>query len=318
MTRSKELLSQNEIDALLDIFNDTESGKTADIRFEVPMARSAKAIANMLEGLGVPFDDVRVLKTGNTIHNGYDCSPEYPYLERVLIENRLALGMLAAQYGAQEINFEFERELTSLEKTVFEKLCQDLVYRVEKELDDYLHRVPDDQLIADHWIVVAQGSMECAIQFSFRSASAIESTMPRPQEKKVVLPSDLKGTKLEAVLGTFKTEKLEKEAVYRVDLFGKTTLLLLLEGKPFFVGKRLATLENKIPIALKEAAHEPLRDFSVVIGEAMLDDEALLALGYETVMEMEPYRLVLIHKDGKIVAKAKLALFEDKITVTVL
>ena len=54
--QTKDLLSQSEIDSLLDIFASTGEDKSTDILFEVRMAKTAKGIENYLENLGLQFD----------------------------------------------------------------------------------------------------------------------------------------------------------------------------------------------------------------------------------------------------------------------
>ncbi len=319
--QTKELLSQNEIDSLLDIFSSPDEEKSRDILFEMGMAKVAKGIENHLERLGLPFDDVRALKSTSEHTNSYNYKPpDYPYLENLSIDNTFALSILAARFGANNREFSLDRELTSLEKQLLEDLCREIAYIVEKELDSYLAKDDGVEKIADYSLLVSQENVQSAMQLSFTTAPLVPTAPVVLQEQEPVETSDVDGTKVEAVVGMITVDVLELGAVYKLHAFGKNRAVLLLDETLPFMAKRLQESDSTLLFALQEAVTDKtmLAGYYLSVAAATIDDEALLALAHGTVLDLKPYDDVQIHKDGKMVAKAKAFFSNGEIAVKVL
>jgi hypothetical protein len=312
--QTKDLLSQNEIDSLLDIFSSPDEDKNTDILFEVGMAKVAKGIENYLDILGLQFDNVRVIKSTTEHKNSYNYNPEYLYLENLSIDNSLALSILAARFGAKEKNFSLDRELTSLEKQLLEDLSREIAYIVEKELDSYLAKDNGLEKIADYSLLVSQENAQSAMQLSFTTAPVVL------QEQEPVETSDVDGIKVEAVVGMITVDVLEQGAMYKLHAFGKNRAVLLLDETLPFMAKRLQESDSTLLFALQEAVTDKtmLAGYYLSVAAATIDDEALLALAHGTVLDLKPYDDVQIHKDGKMVAKAKAFFSNGEIAVKVL
>ena len=318
--QTKELLSQNEIDSLLDIFSSPDEEKSRDILFEMGIAKVAKGIENYLERLGLPFDDVSVSKSISEHKNSYNYNPDYLYLENLSIDNTLALSILAARFGANNREFSLDRELTSLEKQLLEDLCREIAYIVEKELDSYLAKDDGVEKIADYSLLVSQENVQSAMQLSFTTEPVVPTAPVMLIEEEAVERSDVDGTKVEAVVGTIATKILEQGAMYKLHAFAKNRAVLLLDETLPFMAERLQESDEKLLFALQEALTDKtvLAGYYLSVAGTTMDDEALLALEYGTVLALRSYDDVQIHKDGKMVAKAKAFFSNGEIAVKVL
>ena len=318
--QTKDLLSQSEIDSLLDIFASPGEDKNRDILFEVRMAKAAKGIENYLENLGLQFDTVRVSKDMSAEQNSHNYNPEYIYLENLAIDNCLALSILAARFGSQDKNFSLDRELTSLEKQLLEDVCKEMAYIVEKELDSYLVKADSSEKMADQRILVSQENIQSVISFSFTKEPVVTNTSVVIEDETVIETDDVAGTRVEAVLGTIATDTLEKGIFYEMQAFINNRAILLLDKTLPFMAKRLEEGDERLSFVLQEAVNDKrvLDDYYLCVAGTMIDDEALLSLEHGTVLELNTYNDVQIHKDARMVAKAKVLVTDGEITVKVL
>ncbi len=318
--QTKDLLSQSEIDSLLDIFASTGEDKSTDILFEVRMAKAAKGIENYLENLGLQFDTVRVSKDMSAEQNSHNYNPEYMYLENLSIDNSLALSILAARFGSQDKNFSLDRELTSLEKQLLEDVCKEMAYIVEKELDSYLVKADSSEKMADQRILVSQKNIQSVISFSFTKEPVVTNTSMVIEDETATETDDVAGTKVEAVLGTIATDTLEKGIFYEMQAFSNNRAILLLDKTLPFMAKRLEAGDERLSFVLQEAVNDKrvLDGYYLCVAGTTIDDEALLSLEHGTVLELNTYHDVQIHKDARMVAKAKVLVTDGEITVKVL
>ncbi len=318
--QTKDLLSQSEIDSLLDIFASTGEDKSTDILFEVRMAKAAKGIENYLENLGLQFDTVRVSKDMSAEQNSHNYNPEYMYLENLSIDNSLALSILAARFGSQDKNFSLDRELTSLEKQLLEDVCKEMAYIVEKELDSYLVKADSSEKMADQRILVSQENIQSVISFSFTKEPVVTDTSVVIEDETATETDDVAGTKVEAVLGTIATDTLEKGIFYEMQAFSNNRAILLLDKTLPFMAKRLEAGDERLSFVLQEAVNDKrvLDGYYLCVAGTTIDDEALLSLEHGTVLELNTYHDVQIHKDARMVAKAKVLVTDGEITVKVL
>ena len=311
MSTTKDLLSQNEIDSLLEIFSSPTEDTNSDILFEVRMAKVLKGIENYFENLGLVFDDVKASKSISEREHDYNYTPEYLYLENVSIDSRLALTLLAARFGSVNRDEPVDRALTSLEEQLLIDVSKEIIYVLEKELDSYFTQGSDTENIVDQSIVVLQDGTEQKISFSFMRESKAESASSN---------STVNGTKIEAVLGTISTKVLKKGQIYRVHAFAKERVLLLIDGTLPFMANRLEESDETLLFLLQEAVTDKrvFNGYYLCIAGTVIDDEVLLGLERGTFLELRVYDDVEIHKDGKMVAKAKVLLKSGEIAVKVI
>ena len=318
--QTKDLLSQSEIDSLLDIFASTGEDKSTDILFEVRMAKAAKGIENYLENLGLQFDTVRVSKNMSAEQNSHNYNPEYMYLENLSIDNSLALSILAARFGSQDKNFSLDRELTSLEKQLLEDVCKEMAYIVEKELDSYLVKADSSEKMADQRILVSQENIQSVISFSFTKEPVVTDTSVVIEDETATETDDVAGTKVEAVLGTIATDTLEKGIFYEMQAFSNNRAILLLDKTLPFMAKRLEAGDERLSFVLQEAVNDKrvLDGYYLCVAGTTIDDEALLSLEHGSVLELNTYHDVQIHKDARMVAKAKVFVLDGSVAVKVI
>jgi len=315
--QTKDLLSQNEIDSLLDIFTSSDEDKNTDILFEVRMAKAAKGIANYLENLGLQFETVRVSKDVSTAQNNYHYTPDYRYLENLSIDNILALSILSARFGAQDRGFSLERELTSLEKQLLEDVSKEIAYIVEKELDSYLLKDDAVRKIADHSVFIVQETLQGAITFSFTKEPVVPIAPVVLEDETAIETDDDVGTRVEAVLGLIATKTLKVGIFYNLQAFAENRAILLLDKRLPFMAKRLREGEKQLSFALQEAVSDKtvLEGYYLCVASSTIDDEVLLTLEHGTVLKLSTYDDVQIHKDGRMVTKAKVYVLDGNIAV---
>ena len=320
MSTTKDLLSQNEIDSLLEIFSSPDEDKNTDILFEVRMAKVATGIEHYLENLGLMFDDVKVSKNTTVCENCYRYTSDNPHLEDIFMDNTLALNILAARFGSKSSEVSFERVLTSLEQQLMTEVCKEIVYILEKELDNYLVKEDGVEKIADQSVLVLQGNAQHMIFFSFKKESAKQSVSKGLDKKEVLNSCDNTRTKLEAVLGTIATKVLKPGVIYKVNTFSKNRAVLLLDETLPFMANRLEESDEKLLLLLQEAVTDKrlLAGYYLCVAETTIDDEALMRLERGTFLELGLYDDMQIHKNGKMVAKAKVLVTDGDIAVKVL
>ncbi len=320
MSTTKDLLSQNEIDALLEIFSSPTEETSSDILFEVRMVKVAKAIENYLENLGLVLDDVKVSKNRVADHNSYRCNPDYPYLDALSIDNRLALTVLAARFGSKNSDILLDRELTSLEKELFDDVSKEIVYILEKELDSYLVKESEIENLLEQSLLVTLKNRQFMINFSFVDAPAKEIPPADLKKQETQAQGDVTGTKIEALLGTIATKVLTPGMIYKVHAFSKERAVLLIDKSLPFMANRLQESDKKLLLLLQEAVSDKriLAGYYLCIAESRIDDETLLGLERGTFLELHMCDDVEIHKDGKMVAKAKVLVTSGEIAVKVM
>lgn len=319
MASVKELLSQNEIDALLDLFNTSEKKQNTDILFEVGMAKVAKAVGSYFDGLGLTADKVKAVQSGVEMHECFVYTPHYPYLERLSIDNALALDVIGARFGAAA-NSETPRALTSLENRLMQALCREIEYIVEKELDPYLRKDTSGKKIADHSVLITYANRQSILQFSFTVPSAPVTQTQTVTAEKEAISADTEGTKVNASIGRLMTDTLEKGKEYKVVRFRDNDVHLLLDTSMVLLAGRVEKSREKLLVNVKKslAEREGAGGFELVVAGTVMDDETFMSLAYGSLLTLPLFNDVQVYKDGKIVAKAKVFPHGGKITVKVM
>jgi len=320
MSTTKDLLSQNEIDALLDIFSSPTEERSNDIVFELRMAKVAKGIENYLENFGLVLDGVKVSKNIAVDKNSYSYNSDYPYLDTLSIDNRLVLTVLVARFGSKNSDISLERALTSLEKELFHDISKEIIYIFEKELDSYLVKESGNESLVGQSVLVTLKNVQFVINFSFANETAKESVPASLKEHKPQESDDVAGTKIEALLGTIATKVLKPGVIYKVHAFSKKRAVLLIDRTLPFMANRLQESDKKLLLLLQEAVTDKriLSGYYLCIAGSRIDDETLLGLERGTFLELHMYDDVEIHKDGKIVVKAKVLVTNGEIAVKVI
>lgn len=305
---AKALLSDTEVEELLALFTPAEEKRGAADPFERGIKRAAGRIKSYLKSRGLPFGQVELRKGAEAVEADYCWQADGLYLEGLVLDNALALGVLAADLGALEPSLTLRRPLTSLEKILMERVARTVMELVEKELAHALRR--DDVLarVDDYTLYLSQGGERHRMQLLF-SAAAAEPAMPKTTE----------GTPVEALVGKIAAATLEKGRLYKVEGFGRGGTVLLLEQSLPFRAKRSEKPGETVRFVLQEAISDRalLSGYTLSVAGALLDDDALLSLEHGSVLSLTPYRDVLVHKDGRITAKAKLLLHKGEIAAKI-
>lgn len=319
MSTTKDLLSQNEIDSLLEIFSSPHDDKNSDILFGVRMAKVAKGIESYLENLGLVCDDVKVSKHTPACERCYSYALYDRYLDNLSIDNTLALRIIAARFGSKNRDASLERVLTSLEQELIQDVCKEIVYILEKELDSYMPNEGGSENIMDQGLLVLQGDVQHMISFTFTKEPVAENLPAQLEKEEVSEGSDATGTKVEAVLGTIATKVLKPGLIYKINTFAKNRAVLLLDESLPFMANRLQESDGKLLLLLQEAVTDKrlLAGFYLNIAGTTIDDETLMRLERGTFLELHMYDDVQIHKDGKMVAKAKILVSSGEIAVKI-
>ncbi len=317
--QTKELLSQHEIDALLDVFNASDEERGTDILFEVGMSKVANGLELFFESLALPFESLKVRKSTVREESSYTYFPQYPYLDKIAIDNVLALRILAMEYGAKADNSALDRELTLLEKELLEDQCGEIAYLVEKELGNYLEKDAHSEPTADHSVLVVCGDEERAIRFSFAQGPAEPEKVVLSERQASVESNEEAKTKVVAVIGTVAADRLEVGSTYALQPFSRNRTVLLLDEKLPFMATRHSQKGATLAYILQEAVPDKnmLCGHYVTIADTTIDDASLLELDRGSQLELELYGNVQIHKDAKMVAKAQLTRSEGQPVVKV-
>ncbi len=320
MTSTKELLSQNEIDALLDLFNTSDKKENTDILFEMGMAKVAKAIGSYLDGLGFTIDKARAIQSGGEVHDRFEYKPDYPYLERLSIDNTLALSILGVRFGSKVNSVAADRPLTSLEKRLMKALCREIEYIVEKELDHYLRKDTNGRKIADHSVVITHANRQSTLQFSFTVQSAPVVQTEAVVQKQEAIPAAINGTKIEASIGQLLTETLEVDKHYKIAALRNNKVHLLLDTSMALMAEVVETSSQKFLVKVNKsvAGTRISAAYDLVVAGTVMDDQTFLSLEYGTLLSLTLYDEIQVHKKGKIVAKAKVFSVKGELIVKVL
>ena len=275
------------------------------------MTKVLKGVTNYLENLGIVFDDITVSKSPVASTNVYNYSPDYLYLDQLSIDNTLALTILATQFGATNKKFSLERTLTSLEEQLLSDMSKEIVYILEKEVDSYFQGSSGAETVEDYSLVILQGENRQMISFAFMRESKIDTARESGATS---------GTKVEAILGTIATKIVKPNQIYKVHSFNKERALLLIDSSLPFMANRLEESDTSMLFLLQEAVTDTrmLNGYYVCGAGTAIDDEVLLGLERGTFLELSVYDEAEIHKDGKLVAKAKVLRKGDEIAVKVI
>ena len=305
---SKSLLSQNEVEALLSIFNDHEE-ENPDVLFELAMAKVARNIGNYLERLGLSFDAVQVVKKDENSPICYSYEVGHKLLKRLFLQNTLANAIIARECGAKKQDLTRQRALSDLEVLLLQEVSEQIVYMVEKELEGYFEQHEVSASLDDYRIALLRDETPQLIYFSFQQKK-------RTPEKAKILQG-MEGTKAEILMGELLVDVLEEGRFYELQNYSPKRLLL--DGTSLFETQSIASEGENFSYVLGEAAQE--RDskarYYVVIARGYIADEKLLELKHGSLVSLQPLEQIEICKDGKIEAVAELYSKENRIAVKV-
>ena len=305
---SKSLLSQNEVEALLSIFNDREE-ENPDVLFELTMAKVARNIGNYLERLGLSFDAVQVVKKDENSPLCYSYDVGHKQLKRLFLQNTLVNAIIARQCGAKKQDLTLQRELSDLEEVLLQEVSEQIVYMVEKELEGYFERHEVSASLDDYRIALLKDETMQLLYFSFQQE--------KKDPEKAEVPQRREGTKVEILMGELLVEALDEGRFYELQNYIPKRLLL--DGALLFETQRLASEGEIFSYVLGEAAQEcdNKARYYVVIARGYLEDEKLLKLKRGSLVSVQPLEQIEICKDGKIRAVAELYSKENRIAVKV-
>jgi len=303
MQTSKELLSQNEIKALLDVLSSpSQENSSAKLSFEWRMAKVANSVKSYLDRLSLVFDEVKVSKATTKREDVYTYKTNYRYLESLHFDNTLALAIIAARFGAVH-QVSVDRELSTLEESVLEDVCREIVYIVEKELDTFL--IASADLLSMHEVSFYSDDVVLKLGFDFKDQAA---------HNEIIAPDK---TVVEAIVGRSDVAVIEPGAHYAVAGFEKSSVVLMFDKSLCFSALKSSRDSHSLSYILHDALDASFSSSSyyIVVGSAELSDEAYLSLSKGSMLKLSRLAQPEIHKDGRMLSKAKLHIINNKMVV---
>jgi hypothetical protein len=306
MQTSKELLSQNEIKALLEVLSaPSKDESTSTLSFEWRMAKVANSIRSYLDGFTCTFDDAKVSKETTQREDLYTYETSYPYLKSLQFDNTLALQIIASRFGAEDPAI-MERPLSTLEEHLLEDVCKEIVYIVEKELDEIILGLEEPLSYRELHFYSSDHVMK--LGFCFESPTVLS--------KEVYLDN----TVVEAIVGRIDTAVIERGEHYRVLDFENRSVVLMFDKTLSFKALKSSRNRQSFSYVLQDALEStiPLSSYYVVIGRSILEDEAYMSLSKGSTLKLLRLMDAEIHKDGRIVSKAKLKTTNGEMAIEVI
>lgn len=309
------LLSKDELSGLLD-----ESETVANVEslsFEKRMGRVSLTVSRYFKSLGLGFEELRMVKSISNQFNNYYFKTEYEYLEGISIDNSLALGLLAVVYGAEKSTFSLERKLSYLERRLIEQLFLPIVESVKQELHSYFEHDDGLKIISDYSLLLSQGLYQGAIDFIFSKELFVASSV-------IVLDAEplykSGGTKVEAIIGTVSPKSLESRSQCSIDSFDETPIVLLFDHTLAFKAIQKDIQDTTSLFIVEEPFEERsfLSSYYIVIAGGLVSDEMLLSLSYGEKIALTQHVETEIHKDGTMVAKAKVTVVDGAIALEII
>jgi len=315
--RTEELLSKDEINALLDIADDsaektpkTLQKKPEDVLFE----GIAKDVRDYLHAVGLEIDRIDVLHRSPLV--GYSCKHvenKVSHLE-ICVENTLFNALIGVLFGGSAVGD--ARALGSLE----EKLLAPLWSVLQKIMLRHC------RLCSESLRTRNEEKSERFLKLSFNGSSGVIklalTIFPLPQEQPEKAPVikeqpkyEIRTLKAEAVIGTIRTERLVKGRAYRLEEYTFNEALLQVENRPFFKTAVLDNRQSRLTLLLdkKLSAPEMSEEYCVSIAGRMVEAKTLLALKQGHSLVLDLYPTAEIHKAGKSVAQAKVFVKEGAV-----
>ena len=305
MQASKELLSQNEIKALLDVLSSPSQDETStNLGFEWRMAKVANSVKSYLDGYLLSFDEVKVSKEVTLVGDYYTFKTNYPYLESLHFDNAFALQVIAARFGAEGEQI-LTRALSTLEEHLLEDVCREIVYIVEKELDERI--VNSDEHLSYRELNFYKRDLVMKLGFDFRDKAVSREEID--QDKTVV----------EAIVGRLDIGAVKKGAHYKVEGFTNRSVVLMFDKTLCFNALKSSRDSRSFSYVLQDACESalPLEGYYLIIGSSTLEDELYMSLSKGSMLRVSRLADAEIHKDGKIVAKVKLQITGSEMVVEV-
>lgn len=307
--RTEELLSQDEINALLDIVDkpaekapDPLKGTPEDMLFE----GVARGVRDYFHTAGLAIEHIDILHQSPLI--GYSCKhfEDKRYRLEICVENTLSHALIGVVFGGSDVGD--ARALTSLEEKLLAPLWSALQEILLRHCGLYSESLPGRRA----------EKAERFLKFSFNGCngvvkcSVLAASLPQKQPQKAEQPAEqtknvAKWVKVEAVIGTIRTEKLVKGREYRLEDYTFNEALLLVESHQVF---RTAVLDNSqslLTLLLDKPFSAPARPegYSISIAGKTVEAKTLLAIKQGHSLQLDLYPRAKVYQSGKIVSQAK-------------
>ena len=305
MQTSKELLSQNEIKALLDVLSTpSQDNSSKSLGFEWGMAKVLNSIKSYFDALTLSFAEVIVSKDITLASDCYTYKTNYPFLESLRIDNVLALQIIAARFGANNTNI-MHRSLSSLEESVLDDVFKDIIYIVEKELDTFL--ATSDEMPSPREISFYNNDVVQKLVFDFKNETVIKAI-------------DLEQTVVEAVIGRLDVNVIEKGMHYKVEGLSNRGAILMFDKTLSFNALKSSRNSSSLSYVLLDAVVSTpfFTSYYVVVGNGVLDDEVYVSMTKGSVLKLSRFTEAEIHKDGRMVSKAKLKIKNNEMLIEII
>jgi len=307
--RTEELLSQDEINALLDIA-DKPAEKAPGLSKKSPVDALFEAVVkdvrDYLHAAGFAIEHVDILHRSPLA--GYSCKhfEDKRCRFEVSVENTLLHAFIGVLFGGSAEGD--ARALSPLEEKLLAPLLsalQEIMLRHCRSCSASLQGLRADKV--ERFLKLSFNGGSGAVKFSVSAASLPQK---RP-EKAPVITDQTEGVpktvKVEAVIGTIRTERLVKGRAYRVEDYTFNEAMLLVADRPVFRTAVLDNRQSRLTLLLDKPFSTPAmpKEYCISIAGKRIEAETLSALKMGHSLALALYPTAMIYRAGRIVAQAK-------------
>lgn len=307
--QTKELLSQDEIRALLEISpaGRRENPKSAQSSApDAVLADAAEELLRYLQRSGLQAGSYGIVQKGAVGTHRCKRFRTQGSVAHLCIENRLANAFIETALGGDCSRFEDDRAPGSLDEALLALLFRE----TQKLLQPYLQKIQS----------FASGRQTYFLEFFLGNTKSVmklvlEGVASAGAEKQV--KTDLQKIKVEAVLGVVHADTLKRGKSYKLEGYTFERIVLLMENALAFRGKIVQTTNDEMRLLLEEpiAQSSYSKGYLVCAAGSFLDNDMLLDLEYGHCLNLKLYGTMQVHKEGRFVANAELFIKNGDIAV---
>ncbi|MBU1643136.1 hypothetical protein KKE54_07215 [bacterium] len=307
--QTKELLSQDEIRALLDI--SPSAIPAASSAPDDAFSNAPEELLRYLQRSGLKAGSCSVVQKGRIGTHRCKSFKSQGYVAQLCIENRLTNAFIESILGGNSSRFEDDRVPGSLDEALLALLFSE----TQKLLQPYLQKVHISDGRQAYFLEFFLGNTKSVMKLVLENLDRKE--LRRPEEGRQHNRSVLHKIKVEAVLGVVHADILKRGQSYKLDDYAFARIILLMDNALAFRGKIVQTTNDEMQLLLEGPIAQTTyrNEYLVCAAESFLDDEMLLSLEYGDHLNLKLYSDLQIHKEGRFVAKAELFIKNGDIAV---
>ena len=310
--QTKELLSQDEIRALLEI---PPAGKPENQKPEqssmpdAVLANAAEELLRYLQRSGLKAGSFGVTQKGGIGTHRRKSFGNRGFVAHLCIENRLANAFIETVLGGSCSRFEDDRAPGVPDETLLALFFRE----TQKLLQPHLQKIHGS----------GSGRQVYLLEFYLGNTKSVMKLVLEgvaPAEAKKQVKTDWQKVKVEAVLGVVHADILKRGQSYKLEGYTFERIVLLMDNALAFRGKIVKTTNDEMRLLLEEpiAQSSNPKGYLLCAAGSFLDDDVLLALEYGHCLNLKLYGNLQIHKEGRFVAKAELFIKNGDIAVGIM